>query len=221
MVGTGLAPHCGTGEPAPPFPTRPVPVTSHTPSTPPPPAEQKRASFEREALVHLDTLYRVALRLAGNPADAEDLVQETMLRAYRSWEQYTPDTNARGWLVTILRNLFINEYRRRSRHPETVDLDTIEPFAVFPQVGDGDPQAAFFDRIVDDEVLRAVDVLPEAFREAVTLSDVEGMSYEEIATVLHVPVGTVKSRLFRGRRMLQSRLYDYAVSMGYIKGQTP
>jgi len=193
-------------------------VTSHTPSPPPPPAEQKRASFEREALVHLDTLYRVALRLAGNPADAEDLVQETMLRAYRSWEQYTPDTNARGWLVTILRNLFINEYRRRSRHPETVDLDTIEPFAVFPEVGDGDPQAAFFDRIVDDEVLWAVDELPEVFREAVTLSDVEGMSYEEIATVLHVPVGTVKSRLFRGRRMLQSRLYDYAVSMGYIKG---
>jgi RNA polymerase sigma-70 factor (ECF subfamily) len=196
-----------------------VPVTSHTPSPPPPDADQKRANFEREALVHLDSLYRVALRLTGNVADAEDLVQEAVLRAYRSWEQYTPGTNARGWLITILRNLFINEYRRRSRHPETVDVDTIEPFAVFPEIQDEDPQATFFDSIVDDEVLRALDELPEVFKEAVMLSDVEGLSYEEIAQVLGVPVGTVKSRLFRGRRMLQSRLYEYAVSMGYIKGQ--
>lgn len=194
-------------------------MTSHTPSPPPPDADQKRASFEREALVHLDSLYRVALRLTGNVADAEDLVQEAVLRAYRSWEQYTPGTNARGWLITILRNLFINEYRRRSRHPETVDVDTIEPFAVFPEIQDEDPQATFFDSIVDDEVLRALDQLPEVFKEAVMLSDVEGLSYEEIAQVLGVPVGTVKSRLFRGRRMLQSRLYEYAVSMGYIKGQ--
>lgn len=195
-----------------------MPVTTHTPSPPPPDAEPKRASFEQEALVHLDMLYRVALRLSGNPADAQDLVQETILRAYRSWAQYTPGTNAKGWLLTILRNLFINEYRRRSRHPETVDVDTIEPFAVFPEIQDEDPQATFFDRIVDDEVLRALDELPEVFREAVTLSDVEGLSYEEIAKVLNVPVGTVKSRLFRGRRLLQARLYDYAVSMGYIKG---
>lgn len=193
-------------------------MTTHTPSPPPPDAEPKRASFEQEALVHLDMLYRVALRLSGNPADAQDLVQETILRAYRSWAQYTPGTNAKGWLLTILRNLFINEYRRRSRHPETVDVDTIEPFAVFPEIQDEDPQATFFDRIVDDEVLRALDELPEVFREAVTLSDVEGLSYEEIAKVLNVPVGTVKSRLFRGRRLLQARLYDYAVSMGYIKG---
>jgi len=194
---------------------------AHTPSpaSNPPPAEEKRSSFEREALVHLDALYRVALRLSGNPADAEDLVQEAMLRAYRSWDRFTLGTNAKGWLLTILRNLFINEYRRRRRHPETVDLDTIEPFAVFEDV-QADPQGAFFDRIVDDEVLRAVDELPEVFREAVMLSDVEGLSYEEIAKVLDVPVGTVKSRLYRGRRMLQARLYEYAVSMGYIKGRT-
>ena len=196
-----------------------MPETSHPPSPPPPDAEAKRAGFESEALVHLDMLYRVALRLAGNPADAQDLVQETMLRAYRSWGQYTPGTNAKGWLLTILRNLFINEYRRRTRHPETVDVDTIEPFAVFPEIQDEDPQATFFDRIVDDEVLKALDDLPEVFREAVMLSDVEGLRYEEIANVLGVPVGTVKSRLFRGRRLLQSRLYDYAVSMGYIKGR--
>lgn len=198
-------------------------MTSPTPppNPPSPETDQKRANFEREALVHLDTLYRVGLRLAGNAADAEDLVQETILRAYRSWEQYTPGTNAKGWLLTILRNLFINEYRRRTRHPETVDVDTIEPYAVFPEIQDEDPQATFFNHIVDDEVLRAVDELPEVFKEAVMLSDVEGLSYEEIANVLDVPVGTVKSRLFRGRRLLQTRLYDYAVSMGYIKGQAP
>jgi len=190
-----------------------------TPAPSPPPADEKRASFEREALVHLDAMYRVALRLTGNPADAEDLVQEATLRAYRSWDRFTLGTNAKGWLLTILRNLFINEYRRRRRHPETVDLDTIEPFAVFENVQE-DPQGAFFDRIVDEEVLRAVDELPEVFREAVMLSDVEGLSYEEIAKVLDVPVGTVKSRLYRGRRMLQTKLYEYAVSMGYIKGRT-
>ncbi len=195
----------------------PSPAPAPAPGGPPP--EDRRASFEREALVHLDTLYRVGLRLAGTAADAEDLVQETMLRAYRSWDRFTLGTNAKGWLLTILRHLFINEYRRRRRHPETVDLDTIEPFAVFEDIQERDPQGAFFDRIVDDEVLRAVDQLPEAFREAVMLSDVEGLSYEEIAKVLDVPVGTVKSRLFRGRRLLQAKLYDYAVSMGYIKGQ--
>jgi RNA polymerase sigma-70 factor, ECF subfamily len=202
----------------------PPPASSNPPPSPPsPPArspEERRAGFEQEALVHLDALYRVALRLTGNAADAEDLVQETMLRAYRSWDRYTPGTNAKGWLLTILRHLFINEYRRKSRHPETVDVDTIEPFALFQEVQEEDPQGAFFDKIVDDEVLRAVDQLPEAFREAVTLSDVEGMSYEEVAKVLDVPVGTVKSRLYRGRRLLQAKLYEYAVSMGYIKGQS-
>ena len=185
---------------------------------PPPPVDEKRASFEREALVHLDTLYRVALRLTGNASDADDLVQETMLKAYRAWDQYEKGTNAKGWLLTILRHAFINEYRRRTRHPETVDLDAIEPFSVFDELQDDDPQGTFFDRIVDDEVLRAIDELPEQFRETVVLSDVEGLSYEEIARVLEVPVGTVKSRLFRARRMLQAKLYDYAVGMGYIKG---
>lgn len=191
-----------------------------TPPTPPaaPTDEEKRASFEREALVHLDSLYRVALRLTRNPAEADDLVQETMLKAYRAWDQFERGTNAKGWLLTILRHAFINEYRRRSRHPETVDVDAIEPFSVFEELQDDDPQGTFFDRIVDDEVLRAIDELPEQFRETVVLSDVEGMSYEEIARVLAVPVGTVKSRLFRARHVLQQKLYDYAVGMGYIKG---
>ena len=191
---------------------------SPAPAPSPPSPEERRAGFERETLVHLDSLYRLALRLSGNEADAEDLVQEAMLRAYRSWERYTPGTNAKGWLLTILRHLFINEYRRKRRHPESVDLDTIEPFALLDEKQEEDPQTAFFDRIVDEEVLRAVDQLPEAFREAVMLSDVEGLSYEEIAKVLEVPVGTVKSRLYRGRRLLQGKLHEYAVSMGYIKG---
>src|SRR5438105_2311970 len=199
------------------------------PRTPPAPAPSptadadKRASFEREALVHLDSLYRVGLRLTGNPAEADDLVQETMLKAYRAWHQFERGTNAKGWLLTILRHAFINEYRRRTRHPETVDIDAIEPFSVFEEVQDDDPQGTFFDRIEEcslrvDEVLRAIDTLPEQFRETVVLSDVEGMSYEEIARVLEVPVGTVKSRLFRARRLLQQKLYEYAVGMGYIKG---
>jgi len=194
------------------------------PAETPQPAEsvlaeaEKRASFEREALPHLDSLYRVALRLTGNAAEADDLVQETMLKAYRAWHQFEKGSNAKGWLLTILRHAFINEYRRRIRHPETVDLDAIEPSSVFADVQDEDPQGTFFDRIVDDEVLRAIDQLPEQFRETVVLSDVEGLSYDEIARILEVPVGTVKSRLFRARRMLQGKLYDYAVGMGYIKG---
>src|SRR5213593_1192943 len=194
------------------------------PAETPEPAEsvlaeaEKRASFEREALTHLDSLYRVALRLTGNAAEADDLVQETMLKAYRAWHQFEKGSNAKGWLLTILRHAFINEYRRKIRHPESVDLDAIEPYAVFSEVQDEDPQGAFFDRIVDDEVLRAIDQLPEAFRETLVLSDVEGMSYQEIAGILQVPVGTVKSRLFRARQLLQGKLYDYAVEMGYIKG---
>ena len=180
--------------------------------------QAKREGFEREALVHLDTLYRVALRLTGNPADADDLVQETMLKAYRAWDQYEKGTNAKGWLLTILRNSFINEYRRRSRHPETVDVDTIEPFAVLSEEQEEDAHTRFFDQIVDEEVQRAIDGLPEAFREALVLSDVEGMGYQEIAGILGVPVGTVKSRLFRARQLLKKKLYEYAVEMGYIKG---
>src|SRR5437879_13800657 len=132
-------------------------MSTATPATPAPgPVDEKRASFEREALVHLDSLYRVALRLTGNAADADDLVQETMLKAYRAWDQYEKGTNAKAWLLTILRHAFINEYRRKTRHPETVDLDTIEPIAVFPEVQDEDAKGAFFDHILDVEVQTAL-----------------------------------------------------------------
>lgn len=182
---------------------------------------EKQAAFEREALVHLDALYRVALRLTGSAADADDLVQETMLKAYRSWHQYEPGTNARAWLLTILRNAFINEYRRRKRQVQTADFAGLDPHAVFVAVRDSDPEGRFFDQIVDEEVLAAIDRLPDEFREAVLLVDLESLSYEEAAKVLEVPIGTVKSRLFRGRQRLQRDLYDYAVEMGYLKVKGP
>jgi RNA polymerase sigma-70 factor, ECF subfamily len=177
--------------------------------------------FEREALAHLDTVYRVARRLTGNAVEAEDLAQETMLKAFRAWQQYRPGTNARAWLLTILRNTFINQYRRAGNRPDPVDVHAIEGFTVFHDVQTDDPEGAFFAQLVDDEVLQAVDALPDEFRETLVLSDVEGLSYAEIAEVTGAPVGTVKSRLFRGRQLLQRRLYDYAVEMGYVKRGEP
>lgn len=184
-----------------------------------PQPDDKRRAFEEEALPHLDSVYRVALRLAGDETQAEDLVQETMLKAYRSWHQYRPGTNVRAWLLTIVRHTFINEYRKRRRAGTEIDVSQVEAFTVFPEVQEVDPEGRFFDQIVDDEVLRAIDALPDEFREALILSDVEGLAYAEIAQVTEVPVGTVKSRLFRARQALQRELYDYAVEMGYIKKQ--
>jgi len=179
--------------------------------------DERRRAFEQEALPHLDTMYRVALRLTSDPSRAEDVVQDAILKALRSWHQYQPGTNLRAWLLTILRNTFINDYRREKTRGPTVDLSDAENFRLFDEVGERDPEGRFFDQIIDDEVLRAIDQLPEEFRETLVLSDVEGLPYQEISTITSVPVGTVKSRLFRARRALQSRLYDYAVEMGYIK----
>ena len=174
-------------------------------------------TFDQEALPHLDALYRVALRLTADPARAEDLVQDTMLKAYRSWRQYRPGTNAKGWLLTILRNTFINDYRRRKLEPVAMDLEAVEPHAIARDVAEADPEGEFFSKIVDEKVLEAIDALPTEFREVLVLSDMEGLSYAEIAEALQVPIGTVKSRLFRARRQLQSVLYTHAVEMGYIR----
>ena len=122
-------------------------------------------SFDEEALPHLDTLYRVALRLTADPSLAEDLVQDTMLKAYRSWRQYEPGTNARGWLLTILRNTFINDYRRRKHEPVAMDLEAVEPHALYRSIQDTDPEGTFFSQIVDAKVLEAIDALPPEFRE--------------------------------------------------------
>ena len=186
-----------------------------------------KVSFQEEAVPHLDAVYRFALRLSGAPDQAEDLVQETFLRAFRSWDQYTPGTQCKSWLFTICRNVFLRQRERGQRHDEIVAANVrregpgpspINP--VWVSVLGVDPEGDFFDAIVDEEILKAIDELPEEYRTAVVLSDLEGLPYNEIAELMDVPVGTVKSRLFRGRRQLQKVLYDYAVEMGYIPAKT-
>ncbi|HET9984052.1 MAG TPA: sigma-70 family RNA polymerase sigma factor [Longimicrobiales bacterium] len=183
-------------------------------------------SFQQEALPHLDAVYRFALRLSGSPADAEDLVQETFLRAYRAWEQYTPGTRAKSWLFTICRNVFLRQRKRDRRRDETVrqaanEVDTsgvqTGEIPVFTTAYQYDPEGQFFASIIDDGILLAIEGLPADFRDAVVLSDLEGLSYAEIADVLGIPIGTVKSRLFRGRRLLQRQLYEYATESGYVQ----
>ncbi len=170
------------------------------------------ARFGDEALPHLDLLYRVALRLTHDPAAAEDLVQETMLKALRAWQSFRPGSNARAWLVTILRHQFINGWRKSHRGPTQVDIDAIPELG-----GEADPEGRFFAGLVDDEVTRAIDQLPEEFREVLLLSDLEGLPYAEVAQALDIPIGTVKSRLFRARRTLQGQLRRYAEETGLIR----
>lgn len=194
----------------------------------PPPAQPapsiQKPGFSDEALPHMDAVYRFALRLTqGRGAEAEDLLQTTFLRAYRAWDQYTPGSNCRSWLFTICRNEFLRGEERRRRRPEVLqsqveaDVESLAATAVFSEVESADPERSFFDSFVDEEVLRAVDALPDPFREVVVLSDLQGLSYPELSQVLGIPTGTVKSRLFRGRRLLQQALYDYALEMGYVR----
>jgi RNA polymerase sigma-70 factor (ECF subfamily) len=182
-----------------------------------------KPGFEEEALPHLDAVYRFALRLTGSAAEAEDLVQETFLRAFRSWDLFERGTNAKSWLFTICRNVFLRGHERAQRHDEivseTADRSGPGPNPVNPiwvSALGVDPEGDFFASIVDDRIVEAIADLPEEYRSAVMLSDVEGLPYAEIAETLGVPVGTVKSRLFRGRRRLQEVLYEHAVEMGYI-----
>lgn len=181
------------------------------------PRAERRAQFEGEVLVHLDALYTFALKLARVPADAEDIVSETIVRAFDHWEQYRLGTNARAWLFTILYHVFVNRRRSDGREVFYSDIDEVGPHV--EHAVDADPEGEFYDAIVDDEVIRAIDSLPAHYREAVMLSDVHEFRYAEIASILGVPEGTAKSRLFRGRRMLQRKLLRYAVEMGYVKGR--
>lgn len=176
----------------------------------------RRAQFEREALVHLDALYSFALKLARSRDDAEDLVSDTLLRALERWEQYHLGTNIRAWLFTILYHVFVSRKRRIDAREVQQPEDT-EGWALFEAVGEADPEGKFYDSFLDDEITRAIRSLPEEYRSAVVLSDLQGLRYAEIANVLGVPEGTVKSRLFRGRRLLQRKLANYAVEMGYLK----
>lgn len=176
----------------------------------------RRQAFEAEALPQLDALYSFALKLTRDRSDAEDLVSETVLRAFDRWEQYRLGTNIRAWLFTIQYHSFVSRKRRVEARevPLSPDANDRAPMEV---VGEADPEARFYDSFLDDEITRAIDALPEEYRTAVVLSDLHELRYAEIAEILGVPEGTVKSRLFRGRRLLQRALVGYAVEMGYIK----
>jgi len=162
-----------------------------------PPAEALETRFEREALPHMRALYGTARRLARNPADAEDMVQETYLRAFRAFHLYAPGTNIRAWLFTILRRVRVDQLRKRGRSPQTVELLDEGPGLPPPQDGLARGQ---------EDVVRALERLPEVFRTAVVLRDMQDLTYEEIASVLSIPIGTVMSRIHRGRALMRRLL---------------
>ncbi len=174
----------------------------------------RRRQFETEALPHLDALYNTALRMTRNPSDAEDLVQDTYLRAHRFWERYAPGTNCKAWLYKILTNTRINQYVKDSKRPPQVDFDTVEAVlgqpesAALEQATHG--EMALLSDLLDDEVKAALEAVPDDFRLVLLLYVVEGYAYKEIATILEIPIGTVMSRLFRARKLLQAALHDYA-----------
>ena len=178
--------------------------------------------FEREAMPHARALYGTALRLTRSPDDAADLVQETLLKAFRAFDQYEPGTNCKAWLFRILTNAFINKYRRKVKEREILEGEhqqTAQDNLVhLPSHRNAlDPEGALADRSLGDEVLRALDKVPVDFKAVVVLSDIEGFSYKEIAEICEIPVGTVMSRLFRGRRILQEELFAYAVEQGVLR----
>jgi RNA polymerase sigma-70 factor (ECF subfamily) len=169
-------------------------------------------NFEREALAWLDGLYGVGLRLTRNPADAEDLVQDTYLKAFRAREQFEPGTNLKAWLFTILHNTFLNRRRRGAKEPVAVESDEIERMAADLPGTPQTPEQILLRDTLDADLQAALDALPDAFRQAVWLRDVEEFSYAEIATMLGVPIGTVMSRISRGRRLLYESLTAVKVS---------
>ena len=184
---------------------------------------ERAARFERDALVYLDQLYGAALRMTRNPADAEDLVQETFAKAYASFHQFTPGTNLKAWLYRILTNTYINAYRKKQRQPQLSVGDSIEDWQLAraeAHTSDGLRSAEMeaLDRMPTSAVTEAMNALPPDFRLAVYLADVEGFSYKEIAEIMGTPIGTVMSRLNRGRNQLRSLLADYARESGLVKG---
>jgi RNA polymerase sigma-70 factor (ECF subfamily) len=173
--------------------------------------------FEAEMNPHLDALYRNALRLTGNANDAEDLLQDTYLRAYRFFHQYQPGTNGKAWLFRIMNTVFLNEYRKKVRQGEQVSYDGLEDFYLYNRLSEDvnerpeleNPQKAVMEKLDREMIERAIEALPIEFRETVALATLEEMSYQEIADTLEIPVGTVRSRLSRGRKLLQKALWAY------------
>ncbi|MEE2568352.1 sigma-70 family RNA polymerase sigma factor [Pseudarthrobacter sp. J64] len=188
--------------------------------------EERRVRFERDAMQYVDQLYSAAMRMARNPADAEDLVQEAYTKAFSAFHQYKPGTNLKAWLYRILTNTYINLYRKRQREPLQSNSDTIEDWQLaragsHTSTGLRSAEAEALDHLPDSDVKRALQAIPEEFRLAVYFADVEGFAYKEISDIMNTPIGTVMSRLHRGRKMLRDMLADYAAERGFKSAGEP
>ena len=183
--------------------------------------DQKRRAFEKEALPHLDGLYAMAMRLTKDPSDAEDLVQDAIVKAYRFFHRYNEGTNIRAWLFKVMVNLFYNDRRKAQKERKLrLEVSGMDPDDRFISQASGEgqnPEASLLDQISEVHLREALEKLPEEFRMAVVLCDLYDFNYREIADILGCPIGTVMSRLYRGRQQLKKRLYRYAVEQGYVK----
>lgn len=182
-----------------------------------------QATFADDAMQYSKQLYAAAMRMTRNPADAEDLVQETFLKAYRAYDSFTAGTNLKAWLYRILTNTYINKYRKATRRPDEVDLGDVEDLYLYRRIGSEESAEAsrttedrVLDGLVESDIKKAVESLPENFRIPVLLADLEGMSYQEIADILNIPIGTVMSRLHRGRKAMQKTLWEFASKRGLL-----
>lgn len=183
-----------------------------------PVSSKKQRAFNAEILPHLDSLYNYALRLTTDQSDAEDLVQDSIVKAYRFFDSYEKGTNAKAWLFRILKNSFINNYRKHQKLPQSVDYDEVSPYfesVRSEQMETTDLENIIFRNLMDDNFTSALAKLPEDFRTVVLLCDVDGFTYEEISNMLDVPIGTIRSRLHRGRNLLKTELYELAKKRGY------